>query len=244
MCRHPGTAASHQTSLQQPPASAPPLQDEPPGNRPVTLTERALSQRSPLRTSPQATVRQRAKQRHPAAPTTTAPRQIPLPKILPLSPIAHEKCRLLLPIAHEFSFNYQEKLNNSLTASIAPSPTTPPPHEPPGNRPSSSEAMLHYSGRAPCSGHPCRARAQPTFAPADEPPGNRPPASEATLLYSALALLRCPSTRRRPHKTAHYPQFIAHQDIALVRLLARFFHFRGLGKSNFLVVGVGQGTNI
>ena len=59
---------------------------------------------------------------------------------------------------------------------------------------------------------------------------------------------------RLPYPDAHLPgdgpiklplpQFIALQDIAFVRLLARFSYFRGLGESNFLVAGVGQGTNI
>lgn len=36
----------------------------------------------------------------------------------------------LLTFAHEFSFNYQEKLNNAPSAPIAPSPATPLPDEP------------------------------------------------------------------------------------------------------------------
>ena len=69
----------------------------------------APSPATPLPGEPLATVRRRAKQCHPAAPTTTAPRQIPLPKILPLSPIAHEKAALFLLWLMKFSFNYQEK---------------------------------------------------------------------------------------------------------------------------------------
>ena len=168
---------------------------QPPGNRPVTLTERELSQRSLLRTSPKAIVCQRAKQRHPAAPTTTAPRQIPLPKILPLSPIAHEKCRLLLPIAHEFSFNYQEKLNNSLTAPIAPSPTTPLPDEP--------QSTVHQRAKQ------CLTTADELHAPdslAERAFSQRSPASKAML--PEYAALRYTLIINYPP-----PQLIAHQKI-------------------------------
>ena len=76
------------------------------------------------------------------------PPQLIAHKIFPVPSYCPRICGPLLPIAHEFLFNYQEKLNNAPCLTHCPLHDAPATGRVARNCPPSGAAMPYYSGRS------------------------------------------------------------------------------------------------